>query len=276
LERLPLPEGSVEPLSPSLVLHDEALIVALVLRRRAAVDRIVVLEQGQQGWTYDTLPVLFAVEAGLGRGAEGRPLLALVQPDLTLPTDGNSLFLWRRGETWTSLGKLVASQREAVNHPALGTGSRGDVVLSWKAQPSGTRRSELHAMANPERVPRPPVLTVDSAISFHSPRAPIPLGAEYFFVTDHVLENGHREVRLNRLARDGVQLVSILRPESTIAFPFGAARADDSTIVVVGGTGETGINMVLALYPNLFFLPTFSVIYPEVQRFRVTCTPDRP
>ncbi len=269
LERLPLPEGQVDTFvdPSSLILHDGLLTWAVVVRTSAGLHRAVVLEQGQDGWTSYALPPLFAWEPDLARGTDGQLLLALVYPDPTLPSDGNSLFLWRRAETWTSLGKLIASQEERVNHPAFGTGAER-TVLSWEAVPAGARHSELHAMVDPERVPRPPVLTVDPHISFDSPHAPIRLGDEYFFVTDHVLDGSQHELRLNRLTRDEVQLVSAQRFESVI--PFGAGAADDSTVVVVRATGETGIG-VLALYPNVFFLPTYTVIYPEVLRFRVTC-----
>ena len=272
LERVPVPAGRVEVYSPSsLLLHDGSLTWAVVVRTAAGLYPVVVLQRGESGWSYHTVPTHFAGELDVARGRDGRLLLAVVQPDLTLPRDGNSLFLWRLGETWTSLGKLVASQREAAKDPALVIGAQRD-VLSWGAVPAGAERLELHAMADPEQVPRPPILTVDAQISGDSPIAPVRVGREFLFVTDHVLEGDEREIRFSRLAQSDVQLVSAVR-HGFIA-NFAATATDDSTVVVVGGRGETAQN-VLALYPNYYLVPSYSAIYSEMLRFRTTCAPNR-
>jgi hypothetical protein len=231
LERLPLPEhGVIHPeLVSSLVRRGDSLAWAMTLMTPRAWH-VSLLERGGGQWSHEIIPTRHA-RVELARSDTLGLLLLVVQPDTTLPRDGNSLFLWGRRPGWQRLRRLVHGSGDGrVYDPRLDRSGSGD-VLTWKTPALGDAedRSEARAMVGRVEVRNETVVTVDSAISGQSRIAHVTLAdGRALWITDHPLP-GRRdgELRFTSLSRGSpVVLGRIPSPYMgfTAAVPVGPAE----------------------------------------------------
>lgn len=238
LERLPLPStGILHPSeASSLVQYGDTLAWAIGAAAPDGQRTVIVYEMRDGRWSYDSVPVLVGSYPDLSYSPTLGLVLAIVQPDLTLPSDGNSLFLWAQRPRWRKIRKVVSSDRETVHQPHLQL-SPGGGTLSWQAdvQAADARWREAHAMVGHPEDGDEPVIELDSAVMPSTAVRPITLpDGQRLWLTDHVLPGGgEREIRFVRYSGPAAALIGqISNPFRT---SFTTAATSPADVLIAGG-----------------------------------------
>lgn len=177
LERLPLPaEGTVSPLfGSSLVRNRDTLSWAMRLSPPKNQAQIIVFQRIGGRWFSEIVPT-FHSQVELTHSYKFGLLMLVVQPDSTLRSDGNSLFLWARTPTWRKVRRLVhgAGEGRVYNPSAMLSGETG--AFSWESPVRDDKgvRNELRAMVGRVVDRNEPVVSLDSFVAgFRSSSGPI-------------------------------------------------------------------------------------------------------
>lgn len=179
LERLPLPPGgTANPLfASSLLRKRDTLSWAMELDRPNQTSNIVLFHRIGERWSSEIVPT-FHSRVELAHTDRFGLLMLVVQPDSTLQSDGNSLFLWARMPTWRKVRRLVHGTGEGAVYNPLAMLSGGAGAFSWETsvQDRNGARRELRAMIGRVVDRNEPVVAVDSFVAgFRSSAGPIRL-----------------------------------------------------------------------------------------------------
>jgi hypothetical protein len=251
LEPVPLPAGIGDTLdvtfaSPLLRVAD-TLFWAAPLKRPG--PRAVALFSRRDGaWGHEVVPTVLGSYPRLAYSDSLGLVLAMVGPDRTLPSDGNSLILWTRRPEWRPHRKLVSSSREQVHDPWISL-APGREVVGWAAgvEDEAGARTEAHAMWG-ELSEAAPVAVLDSALHPHGQFSVRPL--EFaprvrLWVFEHWLADHIRELRVvQESAGAPVLLASV-----PSAFPAGfmAALPAPGQLLVAGAEYDAAEQMIVSL-----------------------------
>lgn len=252
LEPLPLPPaGTLRPSSmSSLIQFGDTLAWAMEITRPDHQRDIVVFQRHGGQWSFDTVRTTFTAYVDVAHSDSLGLILAVVRPDLTLPSDGNSLFLWARRPEWRELRKIVPSTTEEVHSPRLILSHAGD-VLSWQAQvPTATgSRWEAHAMSGHLEEKNGALTVLDSAVTSISPVVTVrlPRGPRMWIV-DHLLSEGpEREIRI--IQDSGGSAVKLAQVPNPFLAEFAATLSASSEILVTGALidrdQDVGVSLLL-------------------------------
>jgi hypothetical protein len=176
LEQIPAPEGVVldAQSTSSLVRHGDTLAWALRPVFGSVTRQVTVVQRDRGGWSYEHVPTRSGVDLDLIYTDTAGLLLAVVQPDPSLPGDGNSLMLWRQRPEWHLARRLVHGYGEgAVERPSLLHTSHG-LLASWETA-VGTEfesRRELRARTEEDADERS-VVVLDGDVSIWSEAQPL-------------------------------------------------------------------------------------------------------
>jgi hypothetical protein len=131
LETMPMPDrGTLRPQGASSLVHrNGALAWAMTLTSAQEREKIILYEFKDGRWSYEQVPTSHAQVEPAYTDSLGL-LLAVVQADPALRSDGNSLLLWARQPAWRVLRTVVPGSREQVFHPSLRFTPDG-AVLGW-------------------------------------------------------------------------------------------------------------------------------------------------
>ena len=191
----------------------------------------LVFSRAATRWSHDHVVVRNAAYVALAHSRSSGLVIALVQPDSTLRSDGNSLFLFAKRPEWTRVAKMHASNEGDALEPHLsladGTGS-----LSWITAISyaGGERRETRAVTGNLMSPRATRVTVDSAVgdasvALSQGRAP------YLWAVDHRGPEG-RQIRIVASTTGGTQVLTAI-PNPYTGY-FGATSVEGTEIWLAG------------------------------------------
>ncbi len=233
LERLPLEGAQVQTWDPSrLVAWGDSLAWALVLTGERSAADVAVFVRGADGWSRETVPTQFGSEPNLAYAPGAGLVLSVVHPDVDLPVDGNSLFLYARRGSWRKMGKRVPSTKGQANDPdARFLGRNG--VLTWRAEFRATGAIQERAMKGRIVDQTEPTIVIDEMVKREQWLPPLPLPDDtWAFVTDHRRPDDATEIRLTRLAGDSAQRLWVA-PDSFASRI--TATSTDSGVLITGG-----------------------------------------
>ncbi len=260
LEVIPVPPlGAIRRVGASAPVERSGLFSwAVILSTAEHPSDVMVLQRQEGQWSYELVPTILASYAAITPASGSDQLLAVVQPDLAIPRDGNSLFLWARRPAWTRIAKVASSSDGAVHDPRLDL-LDGTDVLSWLAQRNGGGYSTLAVTGDLTRLPGP-VVTLDSAVARGGRRAVFRLRSlPQVWALDHQPPDGSApEVRLVWNSHEGPSLVG--RIHNPFIGPFAAAAQSPSEVAVIGGIHDQ----------------TDGVVATVVVRARVRCAGETP
>jgi hypothetical protein len=247
LENIPIPPHGVvrgAALS-SPVEADGVFSWAVILATPERPSDVLVLQRKQGEWSYQVVPTIFASYAAITYASGSEPLLAVVQPDLELPSDGNSLFLWARRPGWVQIAKVASSSDGEVHDPRLDR-LAGTSVLSWLAQRKGGAYS-AHAVSGDSAGLGGSVVTLDSSVARGSRRAVFPVqSSPQVWVLDHQQHDGDApEVRF--VSNTGAAPTLIGQIPNPFIGPFAANTQSPSEILVMGGVQDKIEDVVVTL-----------------------------
>jgi hypothetical protein len=198
LEELPRPSGvTLHPrLASSLLRYGDTLAWAVSASRPEGPRQIALFQKRDGVWSHEIIETQHA-RVNLAHSEELGLILVVVQADVTLRSDGNSLFLWARSPEWQPLRRLVHGYGEGVvNDVAFSLAADGGVATwhtsVWEAE--GTARIEMRAMRGRLEYQREAMVVVDSSVTgFGTWLSPVvgPGGAR-IWITDHVPTDGRR------------------------------------------------------------------------------------
>lgn len=234
-------------LGSSLIRYGDTLAWAL----RTPIPRhptdVTLFELHGGVWRHEVIPTVNAGYLDIAHSDSLGLLLAIVQPDLSLPRDGNSLFVWTRQPAWQPLKKVVPSSREGVHGPSLVAGRTG-FIATWEAvTPGSTEGPEVHASAGTWRDLGGDVMVLDSAATTHGRIAPVifPTGM-HLWIVDHLIPTtGQRELRLVTSSEKAVIPLGSVPHD----FPanYAAAVLNPSSLLIVGASYDAGERSIVNL-----------------------------
>jgi hypothetical protein len=216
---------------------------AVIIATAQHPSDVLLLQRKQGQWSHDLVPTILASYVAIAHQSGPDPLLAVVQPDLALPRDGNSLFLWARRAGWRQVAKVASSSAGAVHDPRLDY-LDGEIVLSWLAQRSDGGYS-AQAVGGELTPYRGSVLTLDSSVARGGRRAVFTLPPfPQVWALDHH-DRRAPEVRLVWNSPQGPVLVG--RIPNPFIGPFAAAAQSPSEVAVVGGIQDSTEDVVVTV-----------------------------
>ena len=236
-EEIPRP-GDV-PLDPqftsALVRREGSLAWALVPPTSYDPKDVVLVQQVDGRWTHETVPTGFAVDVDLSYSDSLGLLLAVVQPDTSLRSDGNSLLLWARQPGWRIVRRVVHGYGEGrVNFPSLVRTPHG-LLASW----STASEPRWHLLAKAvvlDEEQNASATTLDSDISLWSEAPPLILsGGLPLWVTHHGTDSegtAANDVRYVSLA--GGEVLELGRTPSPYLMRLAAVEPGPGEVVVTG------------------------------------------
>ncbi len=232
LEELPMPrEGRLAPfLASSLVQHGDTLAWAMTLFAPTHEENVAVFQRHGGRWSLEVVRTIGAAYAEVGHSKGLGFALAVVEPDRTLPRDGNSLFLYARDGSWQTLGKVVPGGREPIYAPSFTHTSSGARLTWWAlVRDAGRTRREARTLL---QAPNARVVTIDSNIA----QALVPLtlrDGQPLWVTDHVPSVGEqREIRFVRESAGAAVVLGGI--PSPFTGGFGATAVSQNEVLVAG------------------------------------------
>lgn len=247
LEVIPVPpHGSIRRVGASAPVETSDLFSwAVILSTAEHPGDVLVLQRKQGRWSHEVVPTVFASYAAIAYPPGSEPLLAVVQPDLELPSDGNSLFLWTRQPSWTRAAKLVASQEEAVHDPRVDfSGTTG--TLSWLGD-RGRNGQHARTMGGTPYGFAGPIVTLDLAVARGSRQSTVTLrDVGRVWVLDHRGQNGlSHEIRF--VGRSGDQAMALGTLTHAFLGAFVAASPRLAEIILAGGVQDSPGSAVATL-----------------------------
>ncbi|HEU0016641.1 MAG TPA: hypothetical protein VFQ45_23365, partial [Longimicrobium sp.] len=174
-------------------------------------------------------------------------VLAVVQPDLSLRSDGNSLFLWRRQHHWKSMGRLIRGGREPVHIPTLLVEPEG-AMLVWKAwvPDGGGQRSEGRLMLDPLGPGPHTVHVIDpDLVPFSNIRSARIAGRQVFITMAD--ENGDSTGHIRFVGVEGNGVRELGRVPNPYQAGFHAASTSPAGLLLNGPLLEFGDSTVVTL-----------------------------
>ena len=214
----------------------DSLAWALVPTIRSATRDLVLVQRREGQWSYELVPTGNAVDADLSYSDSLGLLLAVVQADRRLMSDGNSLLLWAQRPEWRILHRLVHGEVDGrVYEPRLRRGTAG-LVTSWRT-PVGAgpqTQEELRAMIGRLDAETPPVVVLDPDVSVWSEYAPLVQVQELpVWVTHHAESDGSSgKIRFVGVAGDSA--VALGGFENPYKFRGAAVASAASELLVTG------------------------------------------
>jgi hypothetical protein len=247
-DTLPLPAGARVPPSSRTepIAYGDTLVWAVKAITAAGRHDIAVFVQRASGWSMEIVPTLNAAYAALGRSRQGRLLLAVVQPDFSLPEDGNSLFLWERADGWTRIAKVFPSQWGKVHFPGLRRFG-ADNLLCWFAVDTSRGEGSItaYALRNPGAgAPGSITPVAAGALPQGSPPDPVATGGGLVWVLGVDTLESRVQLHFIRDGKDAQIAGSLAVPYIT---PFVAAASGDDSILVAGGIHDRAQDVVVTL-----------------------------
>ncbi|HEX2076056.1 MAG TPA: hypothetical protein VHG08_00055 [Longimicrobium sp.] len=252
LEPVPVPAGDGDTLdvthASALLRVGDTLFWAASLRR-PGVDATTLFAGRGGAWEHEIVPTLGAGYPRIAHADSLGLVLAVVGPDRTLPSDGNSLILWTRRPEWRPYRKLVPSSREQVYDPWISL-SPGSEVAGWVAgvEDSAGARTEAHAMWG--RLDQgAPVAVLDPAVRTYGQFAVRPLepaAGVRLWVLAHVLADGRTsELRIVQESGGAAAPLAAI----PVSFPAGfvAALPAPGRLLVAGAEHDAEQRMVVSL-----------------------------
>jgi hypothetical protein len=165
LEKIPLPPGKTLSTfrSSPLVSHGDTLSWAMTYSSPDG-SGAVLFERRSSSWNFELVPIEDVVVTSLAYTQRDGLLLLPVRGGLDLG-QANTMFMFKRGPSWTQVRQLIAGGTEPVFDVQL-TDSKFGHVLSWWAlvQDGGARRdarTRLHALETPFS----PIVPVENSVS---------------------------------------------------------------------------------------------------------------
>lgn len=239
IEEIPRP-GDV-PLDPqftsALVRREGSLAWALVPPTSYRPRDVVLVQRVDGRWIHETVPTGFAVDVDLSYSDSLGLLLAVVQPDTSLRSDGNSLLLWARQPDWRIVRRVVHGYGEGrVNFPSLVRTPQG-LLASWltasAAEPLWQLLARPVVLAGEQNEP---AVSLDSDVSPWSEVPPLILsGGMPLWVTHHGTDNettAANEVRYLSMA--GGDALELGRAPSPYLMRLAVVEARPEEVVVTG------------------------------------------
>lgn len=242
LEHIPVPpDGRLRAGTVSRLAHGggDTLAFAIPIHVASSHDAAVFTFDGHR-WRHEIVPTGSAAYAEPSF-AGGRWVMALVRPDTTLPSDGNSLFLYaKEAQGWRVLWKVAPGRAAPIHEPVLRLDADNGGVLGWRAlvtDPDGQQRWEARVARGPLDGPVA-AAPIDSAaeglISVVLPES------RAVWLTDHRGPDGNS---IRFFTRGRVRMEEIGRVPSSYEGFFGAAALPDGRIMISGPlverSGET-------------------------------------
>lgn len=175
LQRIEMPAGSSIDASRAsrLVAYSKHLSWALPVRMPGSGAGVIIFSHEGSDWTFEIIPTSLVNYLDLTHSEGEGLLLATVQPDRQQRSDGNSLFMWHRQQSWIPREKLISGTAETVHSPQFGASG---AALGWEATaPSGEHEStHLRALTDLARSSTSDPITLDTALG-QSTTAPLQL-----------------------------------------------------------------------------------------------------
>lgn len=219
----------------ALVRSGDTLAWAVPVSAPGYRKDVLVLEQREGRWASQIIHSRQAAYTALTFSDATGLLVAIVQPDTSLASDQNSLFLYARQPSWYQIGRVAHGGSEPVFRPTFASSSDG-VILSWTAganSSSTVRTILLASSALPGN--NTSAVTIDSQSSrtpvfttFISNKFPI-------WVVEHESSTGDRdsrELRFISITDGSSHLLKSI--QSPFLSGFRATKANDSVIVLAG------------------------------------------
>lgn len=220
----------------SLTQSGNSLAFALPIDLADQWTDVVVFEKREGRWSFELVPTRRAAYVALISSPTTGLGMAVVQPDVALRHDQNSVFLYARSRGWRSLGKLKTAGAR-VHRPFLSVANNAS-VLSFETHRLGPLRSEAKTMqvdfspSFQENIHH--VVTLDSTVYGFVPLVG-PRGAAYW-VTDHFVDRSTPTLRELRILRSIAGHPSLI---ATFRMPFraglAAAAPDRNRLLISGG-----------------------------------------
>lgn len=211
--------------------------------RLATYDDLAVFTYDGSTWSYEIIPTRKVAYADLSYSAVTGWLMAVVQPDSTVPRDLNSLFLYAKAGGWTVLRKIDSGRTAPIHHPSLRLGSnKGASTLGWLAvvtSPNGGQRSEARVAPDPLG----DAVLIARIDSTAEAAVPVVLtNGMVVWVTDHQ-GAGDKSIRLFQPTGADQRMTEIGRVSNQFEGQFGAVALPAGGILISGPlmqvSGET-------------------------------------
>lgn len=228
VERLPTPDSIAgAALASSLARTAKGLVWMVPIETAGA--GLLVLKRESGVWHGETVPTLAATAEPLVLPS-GDLMLAAIQGDTTLMSDGNSLLLRAERTGWGVVAVLRRSQEEPVLQLASRNWGRVS-ILSWKTKLAPQSNMAIRAFVTNGGQQR--IVTVDSATGPTSSLTPVEhpqMGPTW--VTAHQLASGGTQIFFSSLDSSGTIVRRGAFPNPFIAGFAAATRG--GTFVVTG------------------------------------------
>jgi hypothetical protein len=204
------------------------------------------LHQGR--WSRELVPTLIASYTALAYSPSLGLTLAVVQPDISLESDANSLFLWARSPGWRKISRVVSGSEAHVHKPTL-TFVDEAAVLGWSSAPQSPpgRGREARASVGDLEGRGGAVLNLDPSIRSNSSVVPIQLAdSARIWVLDHATaQQGHGEIRFVREQNGRSRSIGAI-PNPYVT-PFRATTVASTELLTVGGIHDPAEDLAVTM-----------------------------
>jgi hypothetical protein len=243
------PAGRLVPSgASSLIRFGDTLGLALPIRTPDHQTSVAIFKLHQGHWSRELVPTLIASYTALAYTPSLGLTLAVVQPDLSLESDANSLFLWARSPNWRSIWKVASGTDAQVHRPTL-TFVDEAVIFGWSAAPQSPpgRGRAARARIGHLKDRNGPVIQLDASIRFNSSVVPMQFasGARVWVVDHATSDQRDGQIRFVR-EQDGLsqRIGAIANPYVT---PLRATKVSPTEILIAGGMHDRTQDVVVTL-----------------------------
>ena len=230
IEPLPVPPGGEMKTagSSNILVQGDTTFFAVRVQRADADFDIALYERREGKWSVTMVRSRGGSYAYLSYPDSSGLVLAIVRPDRTRSSDGNSLFVHTRAEAWLTSRKILPGHLERVFNPVIDSSSEGTVLTWFTTGPTGGRSAR--AMVGPLDA-RNHALTLDSAIN-HVVHVPGLRGGP-LWITEHVGSPATHALRFIGLAPDGDGAL-LMRTPNPYTGLFGATATASDEVILSG------------------------------------------
>jgi hypothetical protein len=254
LEPIPLPrEGNVLPRRATRLLRAaDTLTFAVPVRYRNGTEDAVVYQRINGQWRYEVVALSQVAYMALAHTRAHGFVLGIVKPDLALPEDENSLFLYSHPGAWREFSKVVSGKRTPVHAPVL-VAHADTIAVGWLTPVGNSKAQRWQAMATTivEGHLLAPVVVDSNSASI----AEATLGsAGIRWISDHISPGGRHSILITPYSHGALGVSRSL--DSPFEGPFSVSRLSTSTTLVSGPERiqengvETVVTRLLSLGPG--------------------------
>jgi len=230
----------------------DTLAFALPLRQRNGTEDAVVYQRIDGKWGYEVVPLRQIAYISLVHTRAHGFVLGIVKPDIALPEDENSLFLYVHQGAWREFSKVISGKRTPVHAPVLV--ARGDMLdVAWLTPVGNNRAQRWQAMATTIADGGPLIqVVVDSNTASIAEATTGSAGVHW--ISDHINPGGQHRIIVTAFDHGATKAARSLN--NPFEGPFSVTRLSPSMTLVSGPERmqengvETVVTRLLGLGPG--------------------------